>query len=284
MKASAVTINTLLQLLPREVYHRYDISSFPLLLIGQILSDIEKKSNGDYFIDELALLVGTGQIDYALSDAVRHVRGIYKVPAGTIVPDRFHPIEFKQIGSSVVRLNSTYTLSGDDEILGTATSGTLTTMVDTTAGVLDDVDLSDNDLTGRILILTHIADSSIEYRLIYTNDVAAKSVTISKPFASAAVVGDTFKITSDYLLLEFERYLTRPTATTQVIDVPQGFEDVVEAGLKYKYYMQIEPQSQEGARWQQEYESRLSKMRNDLSLKTGDYPRLRARSVPKMFG
>ena len=252
------------------------------MFANQIISDIEKNSNADYFIAETALLLAAGQVDYPLIDAVRHVRGIFEVPVGTVVPDRNHPIRFKEMGPQLVRLDYPYILTGNEDITGTATGGSTTTLVDSTADKLDD-EINDNDLVGRMAIITHIADSSVEYVLIFTNDTATTTATLSKPLLSAVAAGDTYVITSDFLLLEYEKYLTRVTGLSSVLDIPQGFEDIFEAGLKFKYYAQIEPHGREAKTWYDIYTIRLRELKIDLSQKTGAHPKMHARPIPRLF-
>lgn len=284
MKASVLTLDGARNFIPAALRQRYS-DDFLVAIGNEVLGDIEQECDPDYFRGEFGLLLLDGITDYALDSSIRHIRGIYEVPAGDVIPDREHPFAFEVLGSKL-RLKEVPIFNEDDaDITGTTPAGTYTdrTVVkDTTAGKLDSA-LDEDELQSRLLILTHVLSGVKEYRILRGNTPDDFTADLNGELDSVQLVNDTYRVTVNFLILEHTRYLSRFTAKTSVLPLSQDFEKLLRIGLTFKYHFQADEMSREATEWQQKYQDELDRFRIDTTKPRGMAPRNRPRSLPSLF-
>lgn len=284
MKASAKTLQNFQELLPLVLARRYQ-TPFLVQVANEVLGEIEKSCESDYLVGELGLVLRDGVTDYALDAAIRHVRGIYEVPAGAIVPDRDHPILHRVFGSTL-RLDEPPTLSGDADISGTVPVGATadkTKVYDNGASKFGSYEA--DELAGRLVRVVHAAGTT-EYRILKGNTPASSVVDINGELAALALAGDTYLVTADFFIIEHARYLSRVTTSnynTAAVDIPQDFEDLFRVGLTYKYHLQADSMSKETQKLEEEYEALKALFRADTTKPRGTSVRNTGRSMPSLF-
>jgi len=283
VKKSVKTLQNFIDLLPLAIGRRYDKNTFGVGVANEILSEIETSCDPEYFTGESGLILISGVTDYTLPDSVRQIKGLYSVPGGEVVPDRNHPIAHRLLNSSI-RLEEELSLSSDDDISGTVS---VTPPEDKTV-IYDTVnlgsDLETNALAGRLLAVTHGSDA-VEYRVLKGNTPDDFTADINGELASLAIVGESYLITSNFLIIEHTRYLGRfPTgSTTTVLDLPQDFEYLFRCGLLTKYHSQSDNLSKETTYWANEYMQQMNAFRIDTTKPRGTSTRNAARALPKLF-
>lgn len=284
MKASAKTLQNFLDLLPLVLARRYG-PAFAVAAASEVLAEMETACDPDFFTGETGLLLASRTTTYRLPDSVRHIKGLYGVAAGEAIPDRGHPVAH-QVLNGFLRLDSEPTISEDDDISGTVAVGApadQSLLYDDTAGNLDG--LEEDELRGRLARVTH-ASGVVEYRLLAGNDPAAYTATLDGPLAALAAAGDAYLVTANFLVIEHQRYLARPTEAairTAAIDVPQDFENLFRAGLTWKYHLQADSLSKETRTWGEQYALLMSNFRIDTSKVRGTATRNSPRSLPSLF-
>lgn len=284
MKASALTPQDYVGLLPLVLARRYQ-SPFAVKKLNEILSEIEQACDPDYMVGETGLLLLSGVTDYPLPAAVRHIKGLYAVPPGDVIPDRNHSIGHIIMGSKV-RLDAVISLSEDEDITGTVPASPpsdLTKVYDTTAGKLDSA-LEDDALAGRLVRVTH-AGGAVEYRILKGNTPDDHTADINGALDAQAAAGEAYLITANFLIIEHQRYLTRVTTSTYqsaALDVPQDFENLVQAGLTYKYNLQADSLSKETRKWEEEYATLMNNYKVDTTKIRGTSIRNIPRSMPSI--
>lgn len=283
MRASARTLQNFLDLIPASLARRYNPSLFGVGAGNEVLSEIEQACDPDLFIGETGLLLSSGVTDYALGSSVRHVKGLYGVADGEAAPDTGHPIAHSIVGNKI-RLSSEPTLSSEADITGTVDSGApsdLSKVYDNTAGILNT--LQADALKGRLIRVTHTATGVVEDRILKGNTPGSFTADINGVLDSLAVVGDTYLITANFLVLVHNRYVRRLTATTDVVDVPLDFEFLFRAGLTHKYYLQADSLSKETKQWEDKYAEQMQLFRIDTTKPRGTSIRNSPRSIPSLF-
>ncbi len=284
MKPSTMTLDDALGLLPRTLRQRYSGGAFPWKAANLVLADFEKELEDHYFIGEVALLLLDGVTDYELDPVIRHLRGIYQVlPTISPTPYRMQPIKFVQQENSI-RFDNTPVLSDDDDITGTVPapgSFEYDKVFDDTVGNLDDTVLSDDGLAGRLLRVTHL-DATVEWKLLRGNTVADYTANINGALTAFAATGDSYLITANFYMMEVVKYLTKLTALTDVLPIPQDWEACFLAHLRYRYEAQSEEGSDTTGFWFREYRRELNTIKADNRHRS-DTPQKRPRSVPPFF-
>jgi hypothetical protein len=284
MKNSTMTLQEAVDLLPRTLRQRYSGQAFPWKAGNLILADFEKELEDHFFIGEVALLLLSGITDYALDPTIRHLRGIYQIlPTLSPIPYRPQPIKFIQ-QEDRIRFDNTPILSDDDDITGTVPvggPGSLDTVFDNTAGKLDDTDLTDGALAGRLLRVTH-ASTAVEWKLLRGNTVADTTADINGALSAVAAPGDTYLITANFYMMEVVKYLTRLTSLDDVLPIPADWEACFLAHLRYRYEAQSEEGSNNTAFWFREYRRELTTVKADGRHRS-DTPVKRPRSLPPFF-
>lgn len=264
MRWSTQTLQDVWGSLPARFQNAYQT---PLVLTqaNAVLAEIEKLCDPDFLVKETAILLKDGVTDYVYPDSsIRRVRGLFSVQPGEVVPDHDSPIPFQELGTRI-RLGMTPTVSGVADITGTvdaAGPSGLSLVFDNTAGILDILD--DDALTSRLCRVTH-ASGAIENRIIVGNDPAAFTIALNGDLEAAAATGDTYLVTSDYVIVEFSRYMNRFTAMATVLDLPTDYEEAFKAGLFYRAFRQIEIDGDEAKMWGKIYGGLLSDSKDDAS-------------------
>jgi len=282
VKASSKTLRNYLDLIPLVLKVRYG-TPFAVQATNELLAEIEEVCDADYFVGETGLLLLEGRTDYRLADSIRHVKGVYGVEAGKVVPDKNHPVDF-EIQGSKLRLAEPPTLDEGEDISGTVPVGApadTSVVFDDTAGKLDST-LEEDALLGRLIRVTH-ASGAVEYALLRGNTPDDFTANLNGELAAVAAQGDTYLITPNFFIIEHQRYLTRVTTDTSVVDIPQDFENLFRAGLTWKYNLQADKLSKETVSWGQQYGSLLNSFRVDLSKSRGTAVRNSPRSMPRLF-
>lgn len=284
MKASTMTLSEVLELLPRVLRQRYSGGAFPWKAGNLVLSDFEKELEDHYFIGDVALLLAAGVTDYVLPPAVRRLRGVYQMLAdGTPTPYRPAPVKFI-LQENSLRLDTVPTVSSETDIEGTVPvggPGTLDTLFDNTAGKLDADTLDEDQLAGRLLIVTH-ADASVEYKLLQGNTPDAFTADINGALRAVAAAADTYRITANFYMMEAVKYLTRLTSLDDVLPIPTDWEACFLAHLRYRYEAQSEEGSNTTAFWFREYRRELMNLKSDGRHRS-DTPQKRPRQLPPFF-
>lgn len=283
MKASAKTLQNYLDLIPLVLKVRYG-TPFAVQAANEILSEVEQLCDADYFVGETGLLLLEGRTNYPLADSVRHVKGVYGVALGDVVPDKAHAVKH-EIQGSTIRLEEVPLLDEQEDIAGTVPAGApsdTSVLFDDTAGKLDSA-LEEDELQGCLLRVTH-ASGAVEYRILRGNTPDDFTANINGELAALAALGDTYLITANFFIIEHQRYLTRLAAATSVVDLPQDFENLFRAGLTWKYNHQADTLSKETKQWGERYASLLNNFRVDASKIRGTSVRNSPRSMPSLFG
>lgn len=281
MKASTKTLQNHLDLVPRTLVGRY-MPAFGVACGNEILADLEQACDPDVFVGETGLVLLEDVLDYALPATVRNVKGLYPVAAGDCIPDRDHAYPHRVVGDSL-RLLEAFTFSDDEDISGTVAASPpadLTAVYDTTAGKLDT--LEDDELLGRLIRVTH-ASGVVEYRILKGNTPASFTADINGSLRAQAAAADAYLITPNFLIIEHNRYLTRLTAATETVDIPQDFEFLFRAGLAWKYNLQADQLSRETKTWGDTYADQLQNFRIDTTKARGTAIRNQPRSMPPLF-
>lgn len=281
MKASSLTLGDVLNLLPLTLKRRYDPAKFAPGAANEVLADIEK-CDSDLLVGETGILLVEGVTDYRLPDSVRQIKGLYLVPAGDVVPDIGHPVAH-EFFKDRIRLAETPTMSDDDDISGTVSISApsdKTLLYHLTAFA----DLDEDALISRLAKVTH-ANGVVEYAILKGNSTT--EANINGELVALATAGDTFLVTSNYMLLQHQRYLARvPTgaaADATVIDIPQDFDYLFRAGMFFRYHAQSDSLSKETKFWEAEYLNELEKFNVDTSKGRGTTTRNAPRSIPTLF-
>lgn len=265
MRPSSLTLTSLVASFPKRVTSGADIATFGVAQANAVFSEIEKLCDPDVLVAESAILLQDGVTDYAApSTAIRKIRGIYGVNQGEVAPNRERPVPFQELGTRI-RLPNSISLSGNDDIQRTVSAGApsdLNLVFDNTAGYLDAQ--TDNSLIGRLCIVTH-ATAVAEYRIICANDQAGTLVTLNGNLNAVAAVGDAYKITSNFLIIEYSRYITRLTAASQTLDIPIDLEDCFAAGLKFRYYLNQDEADEQAKKWEGIYNAKKKEIKSDFS-------------------
>lgn len=282
MKPSAKTLQNILDLLPLVLQRRYDKNTFGVGAANEILSEIEQLCEPDFFVGETGLLLRAGVTDYPLPDSVRQVKGLYEVLAGDVVTDKNHPIAHTLVGNTL-RLAEPITLSGDDDITGTVAVSPPSDK----AVIYDTVNfgsLEEDDQLSRLVKVTH-ANGIIEYRILKGNTPDDSTVDINGELDALPLAGDAYLVTSDFLIIEHTRYLSRlPTGTTAtVIPLPQDFEYLFRCGMFFRYHSQADNLSKETKLWADEYARALGNFVTDTTKVRGTSIRNGGRSLPTLF-
>lgn len=279
-----MTLEGAQNLIPAVLRSRYS-DDFLVAVGNEVLGDIEQECDPDYFRAETPLILLEGATDYALPDSVRHVRGVYEICAGDVTPDRNHPVAIEVLGNTL-RLGEPWSLSETEDISGTVAAGApaaYNLLFDDTAGKLDGTDLEDDELKSRLVTITHAAPASVvEYRIALGNSVDDTTVTLNGNLLALAIAGNTYRITSNFLIIEHTRYLTRFTAKAGVLPVSQEFEKLMRIGLTYKFHFQADEMSREAKEWQTKYQDELDRFRIDTTKPRGMVPRNVPRSLPSL--
>ncbi len=282
MKASTATLGDVLDLLPLTLARRYDKGRFGAKAANEVLSEIEQQCDPDLFVGESGLILLEGVTDYRLPDSVRQIKGLYVVPAGDVVPDRDHPVAHQFLGNKL-RLEEPWTLSDDADISGTVSASPPSDKTQVYHTSLFAA-LEEDALVSYLARVTH-ASGSVEYAILKGNSTTA--ALVNGELAAQAVAGDSFLITTNFLLIEHQRYLARFTpgdaALTTVLDLPQDFEYLFRCGLFLRYHSQSDSLSKETKFWAEEYATQLAKFSIDTSKPRGTSTRNSARSIPSLF-
>lgn len=283
MKASTMTLDDALNVLPRTLRQRYSGGNFPQSAGNIILGELEKELEDKHFIGETGLLLKANTTDYVLPATVRQIRGLYMVLAGDVSPYRAAPVPFQELGTTL-RLEAVPTLSENEDITGTIPAGgdgSLLTLFDDTAGKLDEDTLDEDALAGRYLQVTHLG-GTVESRILSGNTPEDTTADINGALLAEAAEGDSYLITSNFLVMEVLNYLTRFTETTDTLPIPQDWEACFIAYLRYKYEAQSEEGSTNTAFWFREARRELNTIKADGRHRR-DNPVRRGRALPPFF-
>lgn len=285
MKASTKTLQNMLEYIPLLLRGRYG-TPLAVQFSNEVLGEMEQVCDADHFVGETGLLLVEGVTDYPLDAAVRHVKGIYAVQAGDVIPDKHHPVGHELIGT-MLRLEAVPTLTGDEDITGTVPAGapaSKAVLFDDTAGKLDSA-LEEDELLGRLVKVTHApgASQTVEYKVLKGNTPDDTTADVNGELAALAAQGDTYLITSNFLIIEHQRYLTRVTGASSVLDIPQDFENLFRFGLTWKYHLQADKLSKETRQWGEDYNALLNNFRIDATKHRGTAVRNSPRSMPRLF-
>lgn len=284
MKPSVKTLKNFVDLLPLVLAKRYDANTFGPAIANEVLSEVEQSCDPEYFTGETGLLLLSGVTDYPLPDSVRQIKGLYQVPDGEVVPDRGHPIPHQAL-NRIIRIETDLSISNNADISGAVSASPPASKSNVYNTSLLGSAVTANKLAGRLIKVTHIADSSIEYRILKGNTPSSFTADINGELNSLAVASDTFLITSNYLIIEHNRYLNRfPTGSaTAILDLPQDFEYLFRCGLFFKYHAQSDNLSKEASFWGNEYAKQLNLFLIDTTKPRSTSNRNPGRSLPRLF-
>jgi hypothetical protein len=188
---------------------------------------------------------------------------------------------------NTLRLSAVPVLTEDEDITGTVPVGapaSKAVLYDNTAGKLDSA-LEEDALLGRLLKVTHApgASQTVEYKVLKGNTPEDFTADVNGELAAVAAQGDAYLITSNFLIIEHQRYLTRVTGTSSLIDIPQDFENLFRHGLIWKYHLQADKLSKETRQWGEDYNALLNTFRIDATKHRGTTVRNSPRSMPRLF-
>lgn len=284
MNPSVRTLGNIIDMLPLVLARRYVKEVFGVNAANEVISEIEQLCEPDYFVGESGLLLRAGVTNYPLPSSVRQIKGLYEVPAGDVVPDKDHAIDHSLQGNTL-RLAEPIALTDDDDITGTVPASPpsdLTVVYDTAK--FGSTLVSEDELAGRLVKLTHAA-GTVEYRVLKGNTPDDFTADINGELAAQAAAGDTYLITSNFLIIEHTRYLSRfPSGTVAtVIDLPQDFEYLFRSGLFFKYNSQADTLSKETTFWKNEYAAQMGNFVADTTKIRGTSVRNSGRSLPSLF-
>ena len=280
MKASSLTLTLALGLIPKVTRQRYSDTLFGIPKANAILQDIEKKVDAEYYKEEKGLILVDEVQDYVLPDDVRLVRGVYEVPAGKLVPDKSNNIPFEMVGHNRLRLSRAPVVSDtSDDFSGTATgnAGDNFSLYDTVELVAP---LEENSLKSALVVINLLLTNQISHRIIKSNDPVNNKLEISGEFPVATREFDTYNVYHNYFLMDVMRYITRVSDVADTIDIPQDWEELFVAGLRYYYEKQTDMESSQYRIASEEYGRLLREMASDEKRKVGTHPSQVPRAIP----
>lgn len=272
-KWSVKTLADLISLIPRDMQTRYSGTAFSREKANSVLAELEQIADPDFFKTEGYIVLTEGLKEYAFGDSIRQIRGIFQVESGDTTPDKKHPVLFEIIGK-VIRLSSDFTMSGDDDVAGTATGGSLLDLTGDFSAYEED------ELLGRLATITHLAGGTSQ-AIIRSNTTT--TISFARSLSTTVANGDTFSITNNYLVTEYVRYLARFETSASVFDMPIDYEQLMVVGLKAQYYEHQDPASTEAKNYRGIYGKLVESFQANENRQRNYHPRQSGRSFPSLY-
>lgn len=312
MKMSVQTLQQLRDLVPRHLIGRRNNDTFPQEVFNNTSAHLEKYCDTDYMTEQMIIPMVDGITRYKLDDRVRQTRGLYTIPLDGILnasrrvvvagnrqsafpnihPDKSNPIRYDQEGNFIKISRSP---AVDEPILvenqtkGAGVGSTLSTLIDTNTG---SPLLVDQSLRGKGAIVTNFAFPSgavttVDHLIIASNNSTAGSMTFNGEMSQIPVNpngnGTRYSIYNNFWILEYAIYLPRLSALTDVIGVPQDFEEVYRWSMVYQYYLQDGENTAEINRYERKFDQEIMRMCSDQNRFRSDNKITVPRPVPRPF-
>jgi len=137
-------------------------------------------------------------------------------------------------------------------------------------------------LQGKAIVITHSA-SVIDHRIIADSSESEQSITINGEMSAAPTTATVYTIYNNFWVLEFAIYLPTLTAITDVIGVPQDFEEVYRLGLFWQYYAQEGENKVEIDRYQKLFDDEKMRFCSDQNRFRSDNNFMQPRTIPNIF-
>lgn len=280
MKATSLTLAAALDLIPKVLQQRYaQTYTFAKAVANDILQDMEKEFDSEYYKNEYPLIIIDGVTDYTLSEDIRKFRGLYEVPADWVIPDKKNPISVDLIGTRL-RLLHTPVANDDEDLSGTVTGFDVTSKVKFEDTDNLGTDKTDNQYRSALTQYTVTATGLIYSRINISNDTSDSTVTMNGDLPALPAVGDTYNILHNYYIIEALDYIQRVTDETAVLPIAQDWDALFRAGLRFYYDKQTDQESNKSKISGAEYSRLLLKAGSDEKRKQGDYPKPIPRDFP----
>lgn len=180
-----------------------------------------------------------------------------------------------------IRLLFSYLWSETEDITGTAETESSTAVLDAALSVYPD-----GTLTGRLVRVTH-ANGRYEDRFVAGNSADGNSILLDGSLDAPCAIGDTYRVTENYLWMRFSRYFWRFSYTTeeptkaQVLPFDSSLEPAFIAGLRWKAAAQGDATTQIAMKAEQDFRRQMDNVFSTMPVVGEESVRNEAREMPQ---
>lgn len=139
--------------------------------------------------------------------------------------------------------------------------------------------ISDPVGEGWAAIVTH-ASGAVEYRRVLSKSDDGLSVSLDGPTKAPIAAGDTSLLVDRYMIFEGQRKLTRFVDENSLSPLPDEWNRILEAGLRWKLEAQSDEDgsSEASSQWFQQFRDAMEAYAGDMAERPGDQNRVKPRA------
>jgi len=162
------------------------------------------------------------------------------------------------------------------------TTFTASQAITSSTHVRTDLSLPVNDLVGEgwAAIITHsTSDGSVEYRRVLSHEEGSSIVALDGPTRTPIAAGDSTLLVDLFMVFEGQKRLSRFTSEESSSPLPEEWDRILEAGLRWKMEVQSDEEgaSQASQQWLGQFREGIEAFAGDLAERPGD----QNRTVPR---